>query len=120
MKDSPKDSPAESNFHLMEPMANNHVAPVSKFRPHKLLLFLRKFWWIPVLTVALGVGLAVFNFYRTPPNFVSYGSLWESERLRLPDGAAFTSDQDNFIGTLTEVLSGRPMWDRTTNFMAEF
>lgn len=118
MNDSQKSLPGDAGLQLMEPMAPSHAgAPPRKLRPQKLLFFLRKFWWIPVLTCALGFGAAVIIIFKTPPIFVSYGSLWEAERLRLPDGAAFDYDRDNFLGTLTEVLSGRPMWDRTTNYL---
>jgi succinoglycan biosynthesis transport protein ExoP len=119
MKDSSKNAPPDSGFQLMEPMANNHAPKASKFRLQKFLFFFRKLWWLPALTGALGAGAAVYIFYHTPPTFVSYGTLWESERLRLPDGVAFTYDKDNFIGTLTEVLRGNRMRELTTNSMAQ-
>lgn len=94
--------------------------PPPKFRPKKYLSFLRNFWWIPLLTLALAVVVAATIFFCTLPTFVSYGSMWETEKLRLPDGAAFTYDRDNYIGTLTELLRSRKMWDRTTNYMVAF
>jgi capsular exopolysaccharide synthesis family protein len=107
----------DSSLQLVEPMANGQAATKPKFRPQKLLFFLRKFWWIPLITLALGVSMAVYKFYHTPPTFVSYGRMWETEKLRLPDGAAFDYDRDVYIGTLTELLQSRSMWERTTNYM---
>jgi succinoglycan biosynthesis transport protein ExoP len=114
--------PSESRFQMLEPMANNH-APVgagNKFRPQKLLYFLRRFWWIPLLTVILCASAAVVRFLHTPPIFVSQGSMWETEKLRLPDGADFTSDRDNYIGTLTGLLRSRVMWEKTIAYMEAY
>jgi len=120
MKDLTPIPPADAGFRLIEPMANGHAPGAVKFHPQKLALFLRKFWWIPVLTLTLGLATAVILFYHTPPKFVSYGSMWETEKLRLPDGADFTYDRDNYIGTMTELLRSRKMWDKTTNYMVAF
>jgi polysaccharide biosynthesis transport protein len=88
----------------LAPMGGNPAASSPKFRVHKFLLCLRKFWWIPTVTMILGLGVAVFTFFHTPPIFVSSGRLWETEKLRLPDGAAFTDDRDNYLGTQSELL----------------
>lgn len=112
--------PLSSGFHVAEPMPHGHSPAGPKFRPQKLLFFLRKFWWVPLITLVLSVTLAVVTFLRTPPTFVSYGSMWETEKLRLPDGAAFTYDRDNYIGTLSELLRSRTLWDMTTNYMLTF
>ncbi len=98
-------------------MAGNPAPSAAKFRPQKFLYFLRKFWWIPVITLALSFGAAVVMFYRTPPTFVSYGTMWETEKLTLPDGAAFSDDRENYIGTLSDLLRSPKMWDLTTNYM---
>ena len=73
-----------------------------------------------MVTLALGMGTATAIFYQTPPTFVSNGSMWETEKLELPDGAAFSSDRENYIGTLTELLRSRKMWNMTTNYMIAF
>jgi capsular exopolysaccharide synthesis family protein len=120
MKDLPINLPPDTGSHSLGPAVNGQVPAASKFRLQKVLFFLRKFWWIPLVTAALGGCIALVVFLNTPPNFVSYGTLIETDRLRLPDGAAFTSDRDNFIGTLTEFLRGRRMRYMTTNFMATY
>ena len=104
MKDLIPVSPSDSGLQLMAPMASGHAAPTPKFRLHKLLFFLRKFWWIPVITLGISLSVAVAIFFHTPPTFVSDGSMWETEKLRLPDGAAFTEDRDNYLGTQAELL----------------
>ena len=101
----------------MEPMANSHVPSAPKFRAQKFLFFLRKFWWIPLVTVALSTGAAIAIFFHAPPIFVSTGSMWETEKLRLPDGAAFTDDRDNYLGTQADVLHSKMLRDMTLNRM---
>jgi succinoglycan biosynthesis transport protein ExoP len=112
--------PPDPGFLSMEPMANGHTTAAPKFRLQKLLFFLRKFWWIPLITLTLGLGAAVVLFFHTPPVFVAFGSMWETEKLRLPDGAAFTYDRENYVGTLTELLQSGKMRELTTNYLQAF
>jgi capsular exopolysaccharide synthesis family protein len=118
--------PQDPGFQLMEPMTESHAPAPAKFRPQKLLFFLRKFWWIPLVTMVLSFGIAVAKFFRTPPVFVSYGRLVETEKLQLPGGAAFSDDQanaserDTYLGTLSELLRDETMRDLTTNRLATF
>jgi len=120
MKDLIPVSQADSGLQLMEPMANTPAPANSKFRPQKLLHFLLKFWWIPMITASLTTGYAVYKFFHTPPTFVSYGSMWEAEKLSLPDGASFSQDRDSYVDTLTQILRSRMMWNLTTNYMMAF
>jgi capsular exopolysaccharide synthesis family protein len=118
--------PSDPGFQLMEPMANNHAAPPPKFRPQKLLFFLRKFWWIPVAGMALGFGTAVAIFFRTPPIFVSSGSMVETEKLQLPGGAGFSDDQANsseretYLGTQTALLRDPALRELTFSRLMTF
>ena len=108
----------------MEPMASSHAASAPKFRPQKILFFLRKFWWIPVIGLVLGAGTAIATFFHTPPRFVSTGSLWSTEKLRLPGGAAFADDDESYLsaqsylGTQSELIRSHMLMELTTNRMA--
>ena len=113
--------PPNAGFQLMEPMANGHPAPAApKFRLKKFLYFLRKFWWIPVIGLVLSLIAAGLIFFLTPPIFVASGSLWETEKLRLPDGAAFSDDRDSYLGTLEQLLRSKMMADLTWKRMRAF
>jgi capsular exopolysaccharide synthesis family protein len=109
--------PSDPGFQLMEPMTNSPAPSAPKFRVQKLIFFLRKFWWIPLVTLALSFGTAVIIFFHTTPTFVSYGSMWETEKLRLPDGAAFTDDRENYLGTQAELMRSRMLRDMTITRM---
>lgn len=126
MKDLTPIPPSDPGFQLMEPMVSNHVPPAPKFRPQKFLFFLRKFWWIPVVTMCLGFGIAVANFFRTPPIFVSSGRMWETEKLQLPGGAGFSDDQansserDTYLGTQTALLRDPALRELALNRLETF
>jgi capsular exopolysaccharide synthesis family protein len=73
-------------------------------RGRRRLAFLRRYWWILVMTLAGAVGGAVAYLRVLPPTFVSEARLWETEKLRLPEGAAFSEDVQNYYGTQIELL----------------
>jgi polysaccharide biosynthesis transport protein len=80
-----------------------------KIRMQKFLTALRKFWWVPLLTLITSVGLAVILIFYFPPKFISYALLWETENMKLPDGASYTEDPETYFGTLKEVLGTSTM-----------
>jgi succinoglycan biosynthesis transport protein ExoP len=92
---------------------DDSAAPASSFSIRRLLGFLLKYWWIPVLTLALGLGAGVAYALYKPPTFVSKASMWETVKLRLPEGTLFSEDVQNFLGTQTELLESAPLRDLT-------
>ena len=109
--------PSDSGFQLMEPMANGPAPAPAKFRPQKFLHFLRKFWWIPLITLTLSVGISVALFLKAPPVFVATGSLWETAKIRLSGEAEFEEDRNNFLGTQSQLLRSDFMREMTLNRM---
>ncbi len=101
--------PNNPGFQVGAPVDVNAAPPPPKFRIKKFLFFLRKFWWIPVITLILALVAGVVDFVKTPPLFVSRASMWETEKLQLPDGASFAQDEDTYFGTLTAVLQSEPL-----------
>lgn len=70
------------------------------------LVILRRYWWVPVVTLVAAFGGAIGYLRVMPPTFVSEARLWETEKLRLPEGAgaAFSQDAQNYYGTQIELL----------------
>jgi polysaccharide biosynthesis transport protein len=77
---------------------------VSHVRMQRLFAFLLKYWWVPVLTLTLGLSAGIAYLRWMPPSFVSIARMWEPERVRLPEGTLFSEDMQNFIGTQSELL----------------
>ncbi len=99
--------PPEPGCDLIGP-PDDYSAPPPPFRIRKFLAFLRKYWWVPALTLTLSLGAAAAYFLLAPPTFVSQAAMWETEKMNLSEGASFTEDQQNYLGTQTELLrSGR-------------
>ena len=104
---TPTPPPPELGYELID-TPEDYSAPASPFRIQKFIAFLRKYWWVPVLTLTLALGAATGYFLLAPPTFVSSAAMWETEKMRLPEGALFTEDPQNYLGTQTELLrSGR-------------
>src|SRR5262249_11892620 len=88
---------------LMVPM-DYDAGSVSPIKVQRFLTFLKKYWWVPVLTLTLSLGAAIMYIACAPPTYVSTARMWETEKLRLPEGAAFTGDLQNYYGTQIELL----------------
>ncbi len=78
---------------------------VPSSQPNRVISFLGRYWWIPVLATVLAIGAAGTFLYLAPPVLVSTAQMWETEKLRLPtEGGAFTEDLQNYLGTQIELL----------------
>lgn len=85
-------------------MFDDDSANLSAGHGRRRLAFFRRYWWIPVLTLVAALGCALGCLHLMPPTFVSEARLWETEKLRLPEGAAFSEDAQNYYGTQIELL----------------
>jgi capsular exopolysaccharide synthesis family protein len=93
----------DGDFAMYGPMEDS-APPASSFQVQRLLGFLLKYWWVPVLTLAVGLGAGIALVLWKPPTFVSKARMWETVKLRLPEGSLFAEDVQNFLGTQTELL----------------
>lgn len=111
MNSSPQLPPSQSDdvvpYVSAIPVESSNVSE-SKFRLDKILAMLRRFWWIPVITVILAAGIGAAMIFKTPPSYISQATMWETEKFRLPEGAVFTENVQTALGTHIELLkSGR-------------
>ena len=79
-------------------------APATDARVRRFWMFFRRYWWLPVLTVLVCMGAAVFYILNTAPTYVSRARMWETVKLRLPESDLFTEDVQTFLGTQGELL----------------
>jgi len=66
-------------------------------------LFLRR-WWIPVLTICLGLFVEAFLIYQTPPSFASTSKMILAGKLNISQGAVYSEDTVNFYGTQIQLM----------------
>ena len=72
------------------------------FQRYKYML--QNWWWIPLLTTAIGLGLQAWVVLSAPPKYQSSGRLMVSGKIALPDGAVYSEEAANFFGTQLELL----------------
>ena len=96
-------SPPDPASTLTAPVEEK-AALTSAVRARKFLPFVRKYWWLPVLTFTLSLVVAAGYVWWMPPTFISSAHMWETVKLRLPEGSIFFEDVQNFLGTQTELL----------------
>src|SRR5207247_2863176 len=99
----PASSASGADYPIMVPL-EGEASSVSPLQVQRFFVFLKKYWWVPVLTVILSLGAAITYILCAPPTYVSIARMWETEKLRLPEGAAFTGDLQNYYGTQIELL----------------
>src|SRR6266513_4499637 len=75
---------------------------ITKLHRYKSLLVRR--WWIPVLTICLGLFVEAFLIYQTPPSFLSTSKMMLAGKLNIPQGAVYSEDSVNFYGTQIQLM----------------
>src|SRR5205814_5132123 len=78
------------------------AAFVTRLHRYKALLLRR--WWIPVLTICLGLFVEAFLIYQTPPSFLSTSKMILAGKLNISQGAVFSEDTVNFYGTQIQLM----------------
>jgi capsular exopolysaccharide synthesis family protein len=75
---------------------------ITRLHRYKSLLLRR--WWIPVLTICLGLFVEAFLIYQAPPKFYSASKMMLSGQLKLPQAAVYSEDAINFYGTQIQLM----------------
>jgi capsular exopolysaccharide synthesis family protein len=75
---------------------------VTRLHRYKSLLLRR--WWIPVLTICLGVFVEAFLIYQTPPSFLSQAKMMLAGKLNIAQGAIYSEEAQNFYGTQIQLM----------------
>ena len=72
-------------------------------------MFLPKFWWIPALTLVIGLAIEAAYVHWKQPTFVSHSSMWETLKMELPEGDYFSEEVQDYLGTLTGLLQSETL-----------
>src|SRR5882762_4954564 len=73
-------------------------------RLHRYKSLLSRRWWIPVLTICLGLFVEAFLIYQTPPSFLSMSKMMLAGKLNIAQGAVYSEDSVNFYGTQIQLI----------------
>ena len=78
------------------------AAFITRLHRYKSLLLRR--WWIPVLTICLGLFVEAFLIYQTPPQYQSTSKMMLAGKLNIAQGAVYSEDSVNFYGTQIQLM----------------
>jgi capsular exopolysaccharide synthesis family protein len=65
---------------------------------------LHRRWWIPLLTICLGLFVQAWLIYQTPPSFESRSKMMLAGKLNLTQNAFYSEDSANFYGTQIQLM----------------
>jgi capsular exopolysaccharide synthesis family protein len=78
------------------------TAIVTRLHRYKALLLRR--WWIPVLTICLGLFVGAWMIYQAPNAFLSTSKMMVAGKLNLSQNAVYSEDTNNFYGTQIQLM----------------
>ncbi len=76
-------------------------------RLHRYKALLQRRWWIPVLTICLGLFIQAWLIYQTPPSFESRSKMMLAGKLNISQGAVYSEDNANFYGTQIQLMQSQ-------------
>src|ERR1044071_2308131 len=76
-------------------------------RLHRYKALLQRRWWIPVLTICLGLFVQAWLTYQTPPSFQSVSKMMLAGKLNISQGAVYSEDSQNFYGTQIQLMQSQ-------------
>ncbi|MGI8431096.1 MAG: GumC family protein [Chthoniobacterales bacterium] len=78
------------------------TAIVTRIHRYKALLLRR--WWIPVLTICLGLFVGAWMIYQAPNAFLSTSKMMVAGKMNLSQNAVYSEDTNNFYGTQIQLM----------------
>src|SRR5256885_8919786 len=78
------------------------AAFITRLHRYKSLLLRR--WWIPVLTVCLGLFVEAFLIYQTPPQFQSTSKMMMAGKMNISQCPRYSEDNRNLFGTQIQFI----------------
>lgn len=80
---------------------------------------LRRFWWIPVITVLVGLLTAAwFNSKKLRP-YISEAKLVVAGKINLETGSAYKENSEDFLGTQAAIIQGDVVGKRAQNILRD-
>jgi uncharacterized protein involved in exopolysaccharide biosynthesis len=73
-------------------------------RLNRLKNLLTTKWWIPLLGIAIGLGIEGQLWRNEKPLYTSTGRMIVSIKLSIPEGSVYTEELNNFLGTQAALM----------------
>lgn len=76
-------------------------------RLYRYRALLQRRWWIPVLTICLGLFVQAWLIYQTPPSYMSTSKMMLAGKLNIAQSAVYSEDSVNFYGTQIQLMQSQ-------------
>jgi capsular exopolysaccharide synthesis family protein len=73
-------------------------------RLHRYKSLLQRRWWIPLLTICLGLFVQAWLIYQTAPSFQSTSKMMLAGKMNISQNAVYSEDSVNFYGTQIQLM----------------
>ncbi|MDQ2867323.1 MAG: polysaccharide biosynthesis tyrosine autokinase [Verrucomicrobiota bacterium] len=73
-------------------------------RMHRYKALLHRRWWIPVVTICLGLFVQAWLIFQTAPQYLSTAKMILAGKLNISQGAVYSEDSVNFYGTQIQLM----------------
>jgi capsular exopolysaccharide synthesis family protein len=75
-------------------------------------IVLKRLWWVPLLTVSLGLAGAAWFISNSPPSYLSTGRMMVSGKINITEGSMYSEELLNFFGTQIELMQSGEVRNR--------
>jgi capsular exopolysaccharide synthesis family protein len=79
----------------------------------------RRFWWLPAITVLGGLLTAAWLNSREPTRYVSSAKMVVAGKINLGMGAAYQENSEDFLGTQAAIIQGDVVARRAQKILAD-
>ena len=86
-------------------------------RLRRIVLFLRRKWWIPALVMLLAVAGQAAWVLTQPESNTAVSRMWVGGKVRLQESSLFSEEWQNFFGTQTELMQSEKIRRRVLQQM---
>lgn len=94
------------------PQARTNLAARLSNQLHQYKNLLLRFWWIPLLTLVISLGIQSFLLKRVAPSYVSTGRMIVSVKLSIPSANVYNEELNNFFGTQVALMQSDSVRNR--------
>lgn len=81
-------------------------------RLHRYRALVKRRWYVPLLTISLGLCIQSYRFAQIRPNYISNGKLIISPRVSIPENTLVSDEQGYFMGTQLELMQSAEVKSR--------
>lgn len=75
-------------------------------------IVMKRLWWIPLLTVSIGLAGAAWFISHSPPSYLSTGRMMVSGKINISEGSMYSEELLNFFGTQIELMQSGEVRNR--------